>query len=1346
MRVQSPVPPLLTSDSLARRNGKASRDSFNRPPRVIQALPRDEVAIPVPPAPPADPPPLPVATIGLSLLTGLLYMLFATLRGGSPGSLWLSLPMFAIALISAGMAVATYLGQRRKREQQMSAYHTLCREVLAQTRTRLEGLERRQREILLGNDPDVRRLLQIVGIGSEPPQPLQVLWERRPGDPDFLALRLGLGNLPTSITIRTPEPNMFQTTPALNEALDLAQSFAIVRGVPLTVALPTHGSVALAGPRAQALPLALALLAQLVVHHAPNEVRLAALWPNTSNDWDWLWRLPHTAPLDGSSDHRLLARYDTRPEHLRQLLDELWRELQERAEQGFDPTRQPHIVVLLDAYHTHGADYALFAQIISNGRAFGIYAICLVDESGQVPGACGAYVDLGPGCDLVLAGAGGAYLPLTPDTVDPQTIQLLARQGLAPITMADAGGRRDIPRHVRLLELLGLNAIDHYQPEQFWNHLPVKSWHPVPLGKMAPETPLELDLNQDMHGAHGMIAGTTGSGKSELLLTLLAALAVRHSPDRVNFMLIDFKGAATFSELVALPHTVGVVSDLEGYVAERALIAINSELDRRKKLLAATQVADIHDYREKGLDQRHRPLPNLLIAIDEFDELARDYPDFVTELIRVGKQGRSLGVQLLFVTQQPSAIKDGLTGNLSYRIALRLTSVEDSRSMLGQPDAAYLTSETPGRGYFRVGKDVQPFQSARVRVPYRPPVSQHIPPTLDVTGRPELRTMAHANGTSLREGSASPKREEDATDLSELVKRMGAVHPTSYARERYPIWLPPLKVGLTLQALFQRTELAPMTQAAPFALLDLPAQASQAPLCFWLGGKSGHLLVVGASGAGKTTLLRSLILALALRYPPTHLWVYILDASGGGLGLSGSSGAQTVRLPHLADTVTFSQAARVERLLLELQRQLGQRRRLFAAHGVDSLADYIKLRAADDKQMPAPPPAILVVIDQVGDLSSLGAELVDGLKSVMRDGRAFGIAVAVSGSGRAEVGAYAALCETRIALRLNDPTDSEMLIGKSAAAKIRPDQPGRGFLRLGERLIELQVALPSLIATHDDDDDQRSQPQLNLDPLLREVQTRYAKLGGVSGLPQALPLLPLRIDLPELLPQQPAVGLRLPIAINNLTLEPLELDFTGATPHLLIAGPPGSGKHTLLQTILRGLAARYSPDAVRFLLVDGTDRRLEPMAALAPVQPIEGVRVVREEAEVKALAQFLEQESKNRRGTAEHKPQLVVVIHSWDTLHSSNKSELNKLAFIAQRGSERRIHFIVTTSKTPNDALLSVLLAERCVALLGAPPADGTSMGIRFPRSAIASELPPGRGFLMIQGQTNLVQFAIQMA
>ncbi len=199
-----------------------------------------------------------------------------------------------------------------------------------------------------------------------------------------------------------------------------------------------------------------------------------------------------------------------------------------------------------------------------------------------------------------------------------------------------------------------------------------------------------------------MIAGATGAGKSELLLSFLMSLAIKHHPDRLNFLLIDFKGGATFRDINQLPHTAGMVTDLSGFLAERALIAMNSELDRRKRLLAKEHVPNIKSYRKVSLARGPLPpLPNLFIAIDEFDEMIRDYPQFQDELIRVGKQGRSLGVHLLFATQQPSLIKEGLLNNLSYWMSLRVNSHEDSKAMVGIPDAAMLGTDTPGRGFFR---------------------------------------------------------------------------------------------------------------------------------------------------------------------------------------------------------------------------------------------------------------------------------------------------------------------------------------------------------------------------------------------------------------------------------------------------------------------------------------------------------------------------------------------------------------------------------------------------------------------------------------------------------------------
>ncbi|NTV65524.1 MAG: cell division protein FtsK, partial [Oscillochloris sp.] len=626
------------------------------------------------------------------------------------GGLLSTLPVVGIALLTGGAAYYTLRQQQRDHARAVEEYKESYQQALERTRRRLQQLERQQRSYYEDNNPDLTTLLQIAR-GERNRDGVSVaaarLWERRPYDADFLCLRVGRGDRPTSLTIKPPSVNAYSKD--VEDSLMLADQFRFVRDVPIDVNLRAVGSLGIAGPSGRSLNILQALLWQIAIHHAPSEVRIAAFWEaNFDDSWEWLRYLPHTRPLDGDDSYRLLARYDRNPEDMQRVIAALSKEIKRRLEaEGDQRGRRPHLVIVLSDYHQHHAESALFAQCIA-GQRLDVSAICLVPEVRNVPGECGGYIDLVLGgspehARLGVSGLGGGYSTFKADVSSTAQSSELARL-LAPVELANADGGREMPRNVQLLALLNIPDAAQYNPEILWGQPLAASWHPVPVGSKSADAALEVDLNEGIHGVHGMIAGATGAGKSELLLSFLMSLAIRHHPDRLNFLLIDFKGGATFRDMSRLPHTAGMVTDLSGFMAERALIAMNSELDRRKRLLAKAGQPNIKGYRKAVIDQNGEPLkpmPNLFIAIDEFDEMIRDYPQFQDELIRVGKQGRSLGVHLLLATQQPSLIKEGLLNNLSYWMSLRVNSREDSKAMVGLPDAALLGTDTPGRGFFR---------------------------------------------------------------------------------------------------------------------------------------------------------------------------------------------------------------------------------------------------------------------------------------------------------------------------------------------------------------------------------------------------------------------------------------------------------------------------------------------------------------------------------------------------------------------------------------------------------------------------------------------------------------------
>jgi len=342
----------------------------------------------------------------------------------------------------------------------------------------------------------------------------------------------------------------------------------------------------------------------------------------------------------------------------------------------------------------------------------------MVDQAHQVPMGCNSVVEVQAGGHLKhsIAGAAGETLSCWPEYADAALSEQLARS-LAPVKVYTLQPDSAMPSHVRLLDMMGIEDIVKYDVAANWKNRSPDQYLQVPIGERRGNQPLVLDLNHTGHGPHGLIAGTTGSGKSELVQTLVVALALTHHPYDVGFILVDFKGGGTFSELVRLPHTLGMVTDLTGNLTERALVALEAEMDRRKRLFNDAGVNDIGLYQALYWQGKvENPLPRLVVIIDEFAELVNDYPDFMDGLIGIARVGRSLGVHLILATQSPAGVvKQQIWANAKFRICLRVESRQESQEMLHRPEAANLP-RVPGRGYLQVGNNdvFELFQVARV--------------------------------------------------------------------------------------------------------------------------------------------------------------------------------------------------------------------------------------------------------------------------------------------------------------------------------------------------------------------------------------------------------------------------------------------------------------------------------------------------------------------------------------------------------------------------------------------------------------------------------------------------------
>jgi DNA segregation ATPase FtsK/SpoIIIE, S-DNA-T family len=785
-------------------------------------------------------------------------------------------------------------------------------------------------------------------------------------------------------------------------------------------------------------------------------------------------------------------------------------------------------------------------------------------------------------------------------------------------------------------------------------------------------------------------------------------------------VLVDYKGGAAFAPFSGLPHVAGIIDNLadDPQLTERARASINGEVVRRQELLRdAGSVPSISHYRELRIQRPElRPLPHLLIVIDEFGELLTAEPDFVDLLITIGRIGRSIGVHLLLSSQRIEAGKlRGLDSYLSYRIGLRTFSESESSVVLDTPDAFHLPA-IPGYGYLKVDTSVyRRFRSGYVSGS----VTGAITPALDAdAGGPQPLLLPTFNG--LAKPDAADDQEQELTRpeigrplVAECVDRLRLA-----SRQVQPVWLPPLPSRLALSRVLSDDE--PRDDGAllvPMGLLDNPAKQRQQPWVLDLNRGGGHIAVLGAPQSGRSTFLRTMAASVALTRTPRQLSMYGMDLSGGGL-------LRIEGFPHVGGVATRSHRDRLLRLLEELLGMLATRERVFREHGIDSLASLRAAHAAG--RVPELVSAdVILLVDGFAQLRTDFEELEDSLVTLLQRGGSFGIHVVLAMTRWNELRmAQQPLIGTRLELRLNDPADS--LIGRKLSATIRADQPGR---LLTEESLFAQVALPVLDDTEDES-------------MGEAIEALAAHTSASWQGPAAAPIRLLPTDFsPDELPDALDEPELLPFGLRQDTMEPAFLDLGARDQHLMAFGDTRSGKTTLLRGIVRSLLERFSAEELVLAVMDirGDIVREVPEAYLGGHATTA--------AEARSLSAAIAAELQKRTVDPAAKlagPRIVVIADDYDILASGGTEPFKPLLPYLPSARDLRLHLLLTRPVAGSSR------AMYDVALQTIRDTGGSSLILSGERSegqilpqVYAEQMVPGRGRFVRRGERpRIVQVA----
>jgi type VII secretion protein EccCa/type VII secretion protein EccCb len=1278
------------------------------------------------------------AAMALPMLGGSVAMAMMMGRGGGGTFSYVVGGLFGVSSLAM---LATSFGSSGspKKAEMMAARREYLRH--------LSGLRRRVRDTAVK---------QRVGLYYRHPEPAQLwstanshrVWERRPADPDFAVVRLAVGPQTLATPLIPPVTRPLEdlepmTAGALRRFLD---AYSVVPDLPVAVSLRGFARVFVRGDQAEARSLTRAVLAQLSVFHAPDDMIIAiCAGPERRRAWEWVKWLPHNlhpSKTDALGPVRLVA--SSGPDLEKMLEDVIGNRPR------FNPAAAgghgPHVVIVLDGIDLKGA-----TQLDD-----GIDGVTVLDLDETPPRLLDRSLLV---LDVKPAPGGKRALHTyamdhvadvgTPDRLTEAEAEAVARR-LAPLRLAAVSKSADTPlsAEMGLSELLGITDPDGFSVAQSWLPRPNRDKLRVPIGIGVDGGSIELDLKesaQDGMGPHGLLIGATGSGKSELLRTLVLALATTHSSETLNFVLIDFKGGATFSSLDKLPHTAAVITNLadELPLVDRMVDAIDGELIRRQELLRkAGNYASLRDYEKARLGGAALPpLPSLLVVCDEFSELLSAKPDFIDLFVQIGRLGRSLGVHLLLASQRLEEGRlRGLDTHLSYRIGLRTFSALESRAVLGVPDA-YELPRSPGHGYLKFGTEpLVRFKAAYVSGVFRKAGARGAGATGVGEAPQVLSYTTHYVAKPKPVKAAQPKSEEIPAGeslLDVMVDRLNGQGPPAHQ-----VWLPPLNQSAALDELLGPVAADPVRGLAfanpelhgalqvPIALIDKPREQVRDVMWLQFAGAAGHMAIVGSTLSGKSTAVRTLICGLALTHTPAEVQIYCLDFGGGSLA--------TVRdLPHVGGVSSRVDAVGVRRTVGEIATLLTEREQRFAALGIDSMASYRRRRAnaaglGGGNTDGDPFGDVFLVVDGWLTLRKEYEELEPVITDLATRGLSYGIHVVATGTRWMDFRpAIRDLFGSKLELRLGDPSDSQ--INRRAAVNV-PEKPGRGLVEHPTdktKSLHLLTVRPELSTMGDTAD------------LVKAIATNWTgpHAPRVRLLPASLPYQQLDVERSS--------GLRLPIGISEADLQPVEIDFAG-DPHFLLFGDAECGKSSFLRALATTVMRRFTPEQARLILVDFRRSLMDLPESDHRIGY--GIQAQKTSELMESVAGYMERRLPGPDVTAQQLrerswwqgPELFVLVDDYDLVVSGPTNPLQPLLEYLPQARDVGLHLIITrraggASRSLYEPVIQRLRELSSPGLVMSGPSDeGALIGPVKP-----SLLPPGRGRLLTRREgVRLIQLA----
>lgn len=1025
-------------------------EDYVRTPRIVKSKEEGKIVIDAPPAPQRakDMPFIltvgPSLTMSLAMLASLGVTVSNALNGGGTGSLVTS-GVMALSMLAGALLWPSLLRRYNKKQEAKNELYRKKRYTAYLSEKESEIKNKYERNIRVLNEnlmPSPETLASFICEKN------RRLWERTPKDDDFLKIRLGRGISEFSVDIQAPHKGFtLDDDPMLDNAIALREKYRVMKNVPIALSLSEKKVTGVVGATIDILKV---IVTNIVSLHSSDEVKLVLIYNSADAEMlKWANDLPHTWSNDKRQRYVATNREETKA--LLSNLDEMISERELTLSQS--DIRTPHFVILvLDEYLIE--DMPFKRVLLDSENAFGISTVFFGKRFSGIPKECIAIIQKDQDvCGMYVKNENdNRFITFAADEISDSLIESVSN-GINKIPVKVEKGKASVPERVSFLDMYRVGNVEALEIMNHWKTNISEKSLAAPIGIKAGGEVFALDIHEKYHGCHGLVAGTTGSGKSEFLQAYILSMMINYSPNEVAFVLVDFKGGDMARPFLKSPHLAATISNLSGNTLHRALISLEAEVKSRQNIFnksaekLGVDKIDINSYqkyfKEKKLIQ---PLPHLIIVIDEFAQLKSQHPEFMAKLVDVAQVGRSLGIHLILATQRPSGVIDPqIWSNSKFKVCLKVLDKQDSMDMINHPEAALI--KQPGRAYVQVGYDeiFEQIQSGYSGADYIEQ-EQYID---------EESVSVHlVNWTAEKIRSvkkAQRERKSNKTQLEKVVSLIASIGENQSLQAKQ-LWLPPLPLALLLKNCTSVESSFDQQQwdkggfeKIVCGIADLPEKQEQIPFGFDFV-KDGHLAIYGSSGTGKSTLIQTILFSLALKYSPELYNVFVMDFDGNSL-------ASVASMPHCAKYASESDERAIDEVIGMIQNIIAERHEKFAQNHCANFESYI---SSTNEKMPM----IMLVIDNYAAFREKMYRSEDALVQIISAARSCGIYLIVTGNSKGAI--YYKITEqipNKVVLNMNDTGAYRDIL--NVPVPILPEQTrGRGLTAINKKAVEVQFAVP----------------------------------------------------------------------------------------------------------------------------------------------------------------------------------------------------------------------------------------------------------------------------------------------